>query len=82
MLTLLHIILYEVPLCDCHHIDGDFLLVPWRSLVWGSLISPWMDDCACFLVVFSKTTRVFPVDHPLVACLMIAEHAISLTLFI
>jgi len=32
--SLLHLILYEVPHCDFHHIDGDFfvgdfLLVPW-----------------------------------------------------
>jgi hypothetical protein len=26
---MLHQILYEVPLCDFHRIDGDFLLVPW-----------------------------------------------------
>jgi hypothetical protein len=26
---MLHLILYEVPHCDFHHIDGDLLLVPW-----------------------------------------------------
>jgi hypothetical protein len=25
----LHLVLYEVPLCDFHHIDGNLLLVPW-----------------------------------------------------
>jgi hypothetical protein len=40
---LLHLILYEVPLCDFHHIDGDLLLVPWRSLLGGvSLLLGWM----------------------------------------
>jgi hypothetical protein len=26
---MLHIILYEVPHSDFHHIDGDLMLVPW-----------------------------------------------------
>jgi hypothetical protein len=29
ILNLLHLISYEVPHCDFHHIDGDLLLVPW-----------------------------------------------------
>jgi hypothetical protein len=77
ILTVLHLILYEVPLCDFHHIDGDLLLVSWiigptwgDTFLWrpllfmaldhlmevlglGSLTSPWLDDCACCLVVFS-----------------------------
>jgi len=45
---LLHLILYEVPLCDFHQIDGDFPLVPLRSLAWGSLTYPSLDDFACW----------------------------------
>jgi hypothetical protein len=42
----------------------------------GSLISPWLDDCACWFG--GLLTCVFLVDHPLVAYLMVMEHAISL----
>jgi len=41
---------------------------------WGSLISPWLDECACWfggLIICACL-----VNHPLVAYLMIMEHAI------
>jgi hypothetical protein len=48
----------------------------WRSLVWGSLTYPWLDGCACWFG--GLLTCDFLVDHPLVAYLMVVEHAISL----
>jgi len=61
----LYLILCEVPLCDIHHIGGDFPLDPWKSLAWGSLTSPLLDDYACCLG--GLLTCVCLVDHPLVA---------------
>jgi hypothetical protein len=96
---MLHLILYEVPHCDFHHIDGDLQLVPlehWTDLGgyifmepflfmaldylmevfgWGSLTSPWLDDYACWFG--GLLTCACLVDHPLVAHLMVMEHAIS-----
>jgi hypothetical protein len=43
---------------------------------WGSLTSPWLDDCACWFG--GLLTCACLVDHPLVAYLMVVEHAISL----
>jgi hypothetical protein len=42
---------------------------------WGSLTSPWLDDCAGLLSGF--LTRACLLDHPLVAYLMVIEHVIS-----
>jgi hypothetical protein len=76
ILLVLHLILYEVPVCDFHHIDGDLLLVPWRSLAWGSLTSPWLDDCACCLVVFSHVLALLIATW--LHSWMVVEHTISL----
>jgi hypothetical protein len=46
---------------------------------WGSLTSPWLDDCACWFG--GLLTCACLVDHPLVAYLMVMEHAISLCVF-
>jgi len=95
-LDLLHLILYEVPHCDFHHIDGDLLLVllkHWTDLGeyifmellfmasyhlmevfgWGSLTS---NGCACWFGGLLICACL--LDHPLVAYLMVVEHAITL----
>jgi hypothetical protein len=88
LFNLLHLIFYEVPHCDFHHIDGDLQLVSQSiRLTWasdylmevfglGSVTSPWLDDYVCWFG--GLLTCVFFVDHPLVTYLMFMEHVISL----
>jgi hypothetical protein len=71
--------LYEIPLCDFQHIYGDSLPVPWSSLAWGSLTSPWLDDCAYCLVVFSHVFAL--LITPWLRFWMVGEHIISLWWF-
>jgi hypothetical protein len=42
---------------------------------WGSLTSPWLDDCACLLG--GLLICAFLVDHPLVAYLMVSWSILS-----
>jgi hypothetical protein len=50
----------------------DYLM---EALGWGSLISTWLDDYACWFR--GLLTCAWLVDRPLVAHLMVIEHAIS-----
>jgi hypothetical protein len=43
---------------------------------WGSITSPWLDGYSCWFG--GLLTCACLVDHPLVARLMVMEHAISL----
>jgi len=43
---------------------------------WGSLTSPWLDDCACYLVVFSHVLAL--LITPWLHIWMVVEHMISL----
>jgi hypothetical protein len=73
---MLHLILHDISLCDFHHIDGDLLLVPWRSLASESLTSSWLDNCACCLVAFSCMLSL--LINPWLHLCIIVEHTISL----
>jgi hypothetical protein len=61
-LVLLHLILYEVPHCDFHHIEGNLLVVPWSY--WTNLGGFIFMEPLLFMA--------------LVAYLMVVVHAISL----
>jgi hypothetical protein len=56
-----------------------FLLMALDHLMevfgWKSFISPWLDDCARWFGGLLKCACL--VDHPLIAILMVMEHAIS-----
>jgi hypothetical protein len=52
------------------------MLVPLRSLAWGSLTSTWLDDCTCCLVVFSHVLALLIIHWLHLG--MVVEHTISL----